>query len=153
MIKLLISLLEGANAHTTLETATKDIPVKYRGMIPEGLPYSLWQLVEHIRIAQYDILEFSRNPDYQSPPWPDGYWPNNPAPPDDKAWKESLRKIKSDRNEFIELLKKPDVDLFAPFPHGDGQNLAREAMLIADHTAYHTGQIIVIRRLLGIYHK
>src|SRR5690606_18567091 len=98
-------------------------------------------------------LEFSRNPDYQSPPWPDGYWPNNPAPPDDKAWKESLRKIKSDRNEFIELLKKPDVDLFAPFPHGDGQNLAREAMLIADHTAYHTGQIIVIRRLLGIYHK
>lgn len=153
MIKLLISLLEGANAHTTLDAATEDVPLKYQGIVPEGLPYSLWQLVEHIRIAQYDILEFSRNPDYQSPPWPEGYWPSNPKPPDDKAWEESLQKIKADRKEFIELLKKPGVDVFTPFPHGDGQNLAREAMLIADHTAYHTGQIIVIRRLLGIYHK
>lgn len=151
LIKLLTGLLEGENAHITFDKAVKDIPSKYYGIVPEGLPYSLWQLVEHIRIAQYDILEFSRNPDYQSPSWPDGYWPESAEPPENTSWEDSLVKYRKDRAAFISLLKNPEVDLYKPFPHGNGQNLVREAMLIADHTAYHTGQIIIIRRMLGIY--
>jgi hypothetical protein len=148
--KQLVALLEGGNAHVRLEDAVKDLPAPLRGKVPKGLPYSAWQLLEHLRIAQDDILCFSTNYDgsYQSPPWPEGYWPASPAPPDAKAWDRSLRQIRSDRKRFAELISDPKSDLFKPFPWGEGQNLLREALLIADHAAYHLGQIVLVRRLL-----
>lgn len=149
VIEALEELLKGGHAHATFEDAVKGVPVKLRGVVPEGMPYSIWQLAEHIRITQSDILEFSRDPAYQSPPWPEGYWPKDPVPPDEDAWKHCLSEIRKDTQAFIALLKKPDADLYTPFQHGNGQHLLREAMLIADHTSYHTGEIIVIRRLLG----
>lgn len=153
LVKTLEQLLAGGQAHATFDDAVKHLPAKLRGVVPEGMPYSIWQLVEHIRITQWDILEFSRDPKHQSPSWPEGYWPKETAPADEAAWKKCLAQIKSDLNEFIELLKDPDVDLYAPFPHGDGQHLLREALLIADHTSYHTGEIIVLRRLLGAWNS
>ena len=151
IVRELTDLLNGGHAHATLENAVKGLPVKYRGIKPEGLPYSIWQLVEHIRIAQCDILEFSKNPGYKSPVWPDDYWPSSAAPADEATWKSSLRQVKNDLKEFISLLENPANDLYTPFAHGEGQNLLREALLIADHTSYHVGQIIVIRRILGIW--
>lgn len=152
LLKLLTGLLDGANAHISFEDAVKGIPPEYYGVVPEGLPYSLWQLVEHIRIAQRDILEFSRDADYQSPVWPKGYWPSNPEPANRAAWKNSVEQVINDRKEFLRLLKDKDSDLYKAFPHGNGQNLVREALLIADHTAYHVGEIVAIRRMIGIYH-
>ncbi|MBW8687463.1 DinB family protein [Chitinophaga rhizophila] len=148
VIKTLEQLLTKGNAHATFDDAVKDLPADKRGIVPEGVPYSIWQLVEHIRITQWDILEFSRDAKHTSPQWPEGYWPKETAPADDATWKNSLAQIKSDLQEFIALLKAPDADLYTPFAHGDGQHLFREALLIADHTSYHTGEIIVIRRLL-----
>lgn len=151
LIKTLEQFLNGGHAHATFDDAVKGLPAELRGKIPEGLPYSIWQIVEHIRITQWDILEFSRNPKHESPAWPEGYWPKETAPASDAAWKKCLTQIKHDLKEFIDLLKDPDADLYKPFPHGDGQHLLREAMLIADHTSYHTGEIIVLRRLLGAW--
>lgn len=153
LVKTLEQLLAGGHAHATFDDAVKHLPAKLRGVVPEGMPYSIWQLVEHIRITQWDILEFSRDPEHKSPSWPEGYWPKETAPADEAAWKNCLAHIKSDLKEFIDLLKDPDVDLYAPFPHGDGQHLLREALLIADHTSYHTGEIIVLRRLLGAWNS
>lgn len=147
----LVALLTGSNAHQSFEDAVKDLPAAVRGVKPDKLPYTIWQLVDHIRIAQFDILEFSRDPAYQSPPWPSGYWTSEPAPPDEAAWQRALDQIRDDRDAFITLLHDPRQDLYAPIAHGDGQNLLREAMLIADHTAYHVGEIIIIRRLLGAW--
>lgn len=152
IIKNLKELLYGGHAHATFEEAVKELPARLRGQVPEGMPYSIWQLVEHIRITQLDILEFSRDPDYESPKWPEGYWPKERAPENAAAWEESIAKIARDREAFIELLETPGADLFTPFPHGSGQNLLREAMLIADHTSYHTGEIIVLRRLMNAWH-
>ncbi|CAL1517649.1 DinB family protein [Chitinophaga sp. MM2321] len=151
IVKTLKGLLLDANAHVTFAAAVKGLPVKLQGVVPENMPYSIWQLVEHIRITQSDILEFSRDPGYQSPPWPEGYWPKSPAPEDSHAWKKSLDQIDADLEAFIALLEAPGVDLFAPFPHGEGQHLFREAVLIADHTSYHTGEIIALRRLLDAW--
>ncbi len=151
IIKNLKELLNGGHAHATFEQAIKDLPAKLQGQVPEGMPYSIWQLVEHIRITQQDILEFSRDTNYESPKWPEGYWPKEQAPENAAAWKESIAQIAKDRKTFIELLEAPGADLFTPFPHGSGQNLLREAMLIADHTSYHTGEIIVLRRLMGAW--
>lgn len=145
----LTQLLTKAHAHATLDEALENISTEDAGKKPNDLPYSIWKLVEHIRITQWDILEFSRNPNHQSPNWPDDYWPKEDAPADENAWKNALQQIKNDSNEFIALLNEPESDLYTPFPHGNGQNLLREAMLIADHTSYHTGQIIAIRRLLN----
>jgi len=153
VIKALKELLNGGHAHATFEDAVKDLPVKLRGEVPENMPYSIWQLVEHIRITQWDILEFSRNPEHESPSWPDEYWPKEKAPKDAHAWNDSIAQVKQERKEFIKLLEAPDADLYTPFAHGTGQNLLREAMLIADHTSYHTGEIIVLRRLLGAWGK
>ena len=135
LIHQLKQLITKGNAHVTLEEALKGIPAKLRGVVPDGLPYSLWQIAEHIRITQHDILDFSRNPKYK--------------PKDAAAWNDCIKQIKKDTKEFIALLENKDADLYTPFKWGDGQNLLREAMLIADHTSYHTGEIIVIRRLLG----
>ncbi|BAV06367.1 hypothetical protein FLA_2383 [Filimonas lacunae] len=141
--------MNGGNAHISLEKALDNLPPKLRGEKPVNLPYSIWQLTEHIRITQWDILEFSRNPHHVSPQWPDEYWPQEAAP-DVKKWEKTLQSIQSDRNAFVALLEVKDADLFSPFEHADnGQNLFREAMLIADHTSYHIGQIIVLRRLLN----
>ncbi len=149
LVEQLAELIENGHAHATLGDVVKGLPLKDIGVKPGGLPYSIWQLVEHIRITQWDILEFSRNPAHTSPKWPDEYWPAEDVPAGEKEWKESLRRIESDRKEFLELLRSDNVDLYTPFPHGDGQNLLREAMLIADHTSYHLGEILVIRRLLN----
>jgi hypothetical protein len=149
-------LLEGGQAHATFEDAVKGLPAKLRSVVPEGLPYSAWQIVEHIRIAQRDILDFSRNSDgkYQPRKWPDDYWPKSAAPPTKTSWDKCLQQIVDDRKAFEALLKKADdADLVQPFAWGNGQNLLREALLIADHSAYHTGELIVLRRLLGAWKK
>ena len=151
LIKSLKESLKGGQAHASFEDALKHLPAKLRGVVPENMPYSIWQLVDHIRITQWDILEFSRNPKHKSPSWPDEYWPKKPEPKSDEEWHDAIAQIKSDTKEFITLLEEPDADLFAPFPHGDGQHLFREALLIIDHTSYHVGEIIVIRRLLNAW--
>lgn len=148
LITALKDLLTGGHAHATFEDAVKNLPADLQGLTPPNMPYSIWQLVEHIRITQWDILEFSKSEKHQSPDWPSGYWPKEKAPANAAAWKHSLEQIHQDRKAFISLLEQADADLYTPFPWGDGQNLLREAMLIADHTSYHTGEIIVLRRML-----
>ena len=140
--------LSWQEAHINFEHAVTELPKDYRGKKPEGFPYSIWQLVEHIRIAQWDILDFTRNPDYKERRWPDDYWPEHLAPENDAAWEQSVSAVINDRKAFIKLLDDPDIDLFKPFGHGTGQTLFRQAILIADHTAYHVGQIILIRKIL-----
>ncbi len=148
VIEHLEEALNGKSAHAPFEEAVENVPERLMGLVPEGLPYSLWQLVEHIRITQLDILEFSRNKDHVSPPWPEGYWPKEKAPGHATDWKHSLDGIVADRKAFIDLLRKAGEKIYEPFPWGDGQSLFREAVLIIDHTGYHTGEIIVLRRLL-----
>ncbi|MCC3160620.1 DinB family protein [Hymenobacter sp. 15J16-1T3B] len=147
LVKELTALLEQGQAHVTFEEATADVPAALLNQRPDGLPYSLWELAEHVRIAQWDILEFSRDARHESPQWPEGYWPADHA--DAARWQATLQQIKEDRTQFLALLQDPAHDLLAPLPHGTGQTLLREALLIADHTAYHTGQIILVRRLLN----
>jgi hypothetical protein len=155
LIRQLKALLNGGQAHATFEDAVKDFPEEHRGTVPAGLPYSAWQLVEHIRIAQRDILEFSAPPTggYQPKAWPEAYWPESPKPSSPHAWEVSIAAIRNDRAAFEELLSRPGADLYKPFRWGEGQNLLREALLIADHNAYHVGEIIMVRRLLEIWHK
>lgn len=151
----LAALLDGGQAHAKFEDAVRDFPAEFRGVVPNGLPYSAWQLVEHIRIAQKDILEFSAPPTggYQEKPWPDAYWPKNAEPPTPDAWDRSIAEIEADRKKFQLLIERPDADLARPFRWGNGQNLLREALLIADHNAYHIGELVMLRRLLGIWKK
>jgi len=147
-IKELIELLKKGNAHVPFNDAIKNIPFEDLGKKPHNLPYSIWQLTEHIRITQKDILDFSANKNYKELKWPDDYWPKESSPENDAEWKKCINEIHDDLKAFIELLKAEDADLFTPFEHGSGQNLLREALLIADHISYHTGEIIVVRRLL-----
>ena len=149
IIKELSALLKKGNAHVTFEEATADVPAELLNQPVPELPYTLWQLTEHIRIAQWDILEFCLSAAHQSPPWPAGYWPAPDEPADAPQWRSTLAQIRHDRARFLALLRDPARDLLQPLPHGTGQTLLREALLIADHTAYHTGQIILLRRLLG----
>jgi uncharacterized damage-inducible protein DinB len=155
--KQLLALLDGGQAHATFDDAVKDFPAKLRGAVPERLPYSAWQVIEHIRIAQRDMLDFSNNSDgsYKPLAWPDEYWPKNPEPTSTDAWEQSIQHVREDRTAFEKLLKAADdAALVTPFAWGDGhQSLLREAFLIADHTAYHTGELIVLRRLLGAWKK
>jgi hypothetical protein len=148
LIKELEAALTGGNAHASFDDAVKDFPHDLLGSIPNGLPYSIWQLVEHIRITQWDILEFCRDPHHESPHWPDDYWPAQKSPAHAGDWKKSLDKIAADRKAFIDLLHKEKENMYIAFPHGSGQSLFREALLIVDHTSYHTGEIIIVRRLL-----
>lgn len=149
----LLALLDGGQAHATFEQAVKDFPVELRGAAPDGLPYSAWQLLEHIRIAQLDILEFSAPPTggYQEKPWPNAYWPKSPEPPTEDAWDRSVAAIEADLGKFKALITKDSADLARPFRWGTGQNLLREALLIADHNAYHIGELVMLRRLLGAW--
>ena len=144
-------MLLHANAHATFSDAVKNLSLKDAGKVPDKLPYSIWQLVEHIRLTQLDILNFCRDKNYKELNWPDDYWPKEAAPGDEAAWKKSIAAVHHDLNEFIKLLEEPAADLFAPIPWGSGQHLFREAILIIDHTSYHTGEIIAIRRLLGAW--
>ena len=147
IITELEKLLRGGGAHVGFNEAMANIPEHLLGERPHQLPYSIWQLTEHIRIAQADMLDFCRNAHYQALNWPDDYWPKEPAPKDKSAFEDSVKAINADLDEFIELLDKGD--LYTPIPHGDGQTLLREALQIADHTAYHLAEIVVLRRLLN----
>lgn len=149
VVKELLSLIRKGNAHAAFEEAVKEIAFESLNAKPAGLPYTIWQLVEHIRITQWDILEFCKQPGHTSPDWPDGYWPAAEEKADLAAWEKTLESIRKDRASFIQLLEDEHRDLHAPFPYGDGQSLFREALVLADHTSYHLGQIIVLRRLLG----
>ena len=153
LVSHLINLLDKENAHVSLEKALKDIPFDLLGKKPNGLPYSIWQLAEHVRISQFDILEFSRNPEYKSPEWPEGYWPAETKPKSEDEWNKCLQQIKKDGDSFIELLKNNPDKLYEPFMYGEGQTLLREALVLADHNSYHTGEIIVLRRLLNNWGK
>jgi len=146
-----VELLESRNAHVDLEGALSGFPANLRGVKPEGASYTVWQLLEHIRIAQWDILEFSRNPKHVSPAWPDGYWPKTEAPPSATAWNKSIKQVRADLEAMEKLVTDKKNDLFAPIPHGDGQTLLREALLVADHNAYHVGQIVLLRRMLDAW--
>jgi hypothetical protein len=143
-------VLDWQDAHATFDTAVEGIPPGLRGRQPQGLPYSPWQLLEHLRIAQWDILDFCRNPGYREMHWPDDYWPATAAPPSEAAWEESVAGYRADRAELKRMATDPAVDLLAPIPHGSGQTYLREILLAADHGAYHVGQLVVMRRLLGI---
>jgi hypothetical protein len=145
----LVYLLGGGGAHAGFDTAVERFPASLRGARPKGAPYTAWQLVEHMRIAQWDILEFSRDARHVSPEFPDGYWPRSAAPASARAWNESLRAFRRDLRAMIALVKNPKTDLHARIPHGDGQTILREALLVADHNAYHLGQLIVLRKLAG----
>jgi hypothetical protein len=135
------------------EGAVKGLPVALRGKRPRGAEHSPWEILEHIRITQSDILEFSRDAKHVSPAWPDEYWPKSPAPPNDKAWAKSVRAIREDLAAMCALVSNESTDLYARIPHGDGQTILREALLAADHNAYHLGQFVLVRRLLGAWGK
>ncbi|MGA8742145.1 MAG: DinB family protein [Terracidiphilus sp.] len=147
----LVELLKGGHAHATFEQAVKGLPEELRGKVPSGAEHSPWQLLEHLRIAQWDILEFSRGEEHESPKWPEGYWPKEKAPADEKAWDKSVRAFKKDLKEMIALVEDPKTDLFSKIVHGDGETVLREALLAADHNAYHIGQLVLVRRLLGAW--
>jgi hypothetical protein len=149
----LIDLLNGGNAHVRVFDALERFPSEKRGVFAKGLPHTAWQLLEHLRIAQWDILEFSRDPKNVSPDFQAGYWPKSPAPENDAAWKKSLQKLRGDLQAIGKLLSNKKQDLHAPFAWGDGQTLLREALLLADHNAYHLGQLVDLKRALGIWHE
>ena len=144
-------LLEGGGAHAKFDEVIAGIPPNLRGQRPTKLPHSLWMLLEHLRIAQWDILEFSCNPKYASLKWPEGYWPSTEAPPSAADWNASVRNFRQDLKAMQDLVKDPKTDLFARIPWGDGQTILREALLLADHNAYHLGQMLDARRLLGAW--
>jgi hypothetical protein len=147
----LLELLGGGHAHLDFEKAIAGLPVALRGARPPGLPHTPWRLVEHMRIAQWDILRFSVDPAHVSPEFPDGYWPAGDAPPDANAWDRSVAAFRADLQAMKDLVSKPDTELFKPIQHGQGQTILREALLIADHNAYHLGQLVTVRRLLGAW--
>lgn len=141
-------LLMGGGAHAGFDAAVARLPASLRGARHPGAPYSAWEILEHMRLAQRDILEFSRNAKHVSPPWPAGYWPRSKAPSSARAWARSVKAFKADLRAMVKLVENPRTDLFAPIPHGDGQTVLREALLVADHNAYHLGQLILLRKLL-----
>jgi len=144
-------VMDWNEAHADLSAAISGLPAKLRGQVPDGLPYSAWQLLEHMRIALWDILEFSRDAKHKSPEWPEGYWPKKTAPPNDAAWEKSVSSIRENLEAMRKLINDPKQDLFAPIPHGSGQTLLRQALLIADHNAYHIGQLVLVRKALGAW--
>jgi hypothetical protein len=146
-------VLNWQEAHVGFDAAVAGIPPGSRGEKPAPLPYTPWQLVEHLRITQQDILDFCRNPKYEEIKWPDDYWPSSAAPPSDAAWEKSLEQFRKDREAMQQLAADPIIDLTARIPHGNGQTYLREILLVADHTAYHIGELIVVRRLLGIWKR
>jgi hypothetical protein len=147
----LLYLLRGGGAHLDFDKAIAGLPANLRGAKPAGVPFTPWTLLEHLRIAQWDILEFSRNSQHVSPVWPRGYWPEDEAPPDEAAWDKSVVAFRADLKAMERLVANARIDLFAKIPHGEGQTILREALLVADHNAYHLGQLVLVRRLLGAW--
>lgn len=147
----LVEVLRGGHAHATYEDVVANLPADLHGRRPNGAPYSPWMILEHIRIAFWDILEFSRNPAHVSPDFPSEYWPRDPMPPNPDAWTDSMARYTRDREAFERLVRDPTSDLFRPFSHGTGQNLVREVLVAATHTSYHLGELVVLRRLLGAW--
>ena len=150
--KQLVSLLSSKEAHADFEAAIKDLPASLRGQTPKGAEHSPWELLEHLRIAQWDILEFSVNPTHKSPDWPEGYWPETQAPASEAEWDRSVTSFREDLKRMCDLVTAEATDLFAKIPHGEGQTILREALLTADHNAYHLGEMVLLRRLLGAWH-
>ena len=144
-------LLGGGGAHLSFDQAVADLPADLRGGRAPGTPHTAWRLLEHLRIAQWDILEFSRNARHVSPEFPDGYWPDGDGPPDAGAWDRSVEAFRADLKALQDLVANPATDLFARIPHGEDQTILREALLVADHNAYHLGQLVTVRRLLGAW--
>lgn len=151
--KHVVALLDGGQAYATFDDIVGVFPARQRGEIPKGLPHSAWMLLEHMRIAQWDILDFSRNPKYKAMKWPDDYWPKTPAPPGAAAWDKSVKSFHEDLDAMKALVTDPKTDLFAKLPWGEGQTILREALLIADHNSHHLGQLIDVRRLLGVWKR
>ncbi len=149
--KALLEFISGGNAHASIDDAVKDFPAALYAKKPEGSPHTAWQLLEHIRITLHDLVDFCRNPDYSAPKWPDGYWPKKDAPTSADLWNASVKDLKSDLQEFEKMLKAPDVDLYAKIPWGEGQTILREILLAGDHTSYHVGQLILLRKQLGAW--
>jgi len=144
----LVSLLKDGNAHVSFEDFVKDFPVDRCGVRVEGLPYTAWQVLEHMRIAQWDILEFSRNARHVSPKWPKGYWPAESEAGSEKLWNETVERLRSDAEAFENLVRDPATDLLAKIPHGTGQTILREALILADHNSNHLGALLVINRII-----
>ncbi len=151
--KHLVYLLRGGGAHLSFDQAITDLSPEFRGVRPDGVPHTPWRLVEHMRIAQSDILEFCRNEKHVSPSFPDGYWPDGDAPPTTTAWDDSIEKFRADLKAMQELVANPVTDLFARISWGEGQTVLREALLVADHNAYHIGQMVAVRQTLGVWRR
>lgn len=147
----LLAALDGRGAHVDFDAALRDLPEALRGRRPEGLPYSPWELLEHLRFTQRDLLDFCRDSDYAEPDWPGDYWPDDPAPPSPEAWDASVAAFREDLEALQALITDPTTDLLAEIPHGDGQTYLREVLLVIDHNAYHLGQLVAVRRLLGAW--
>ena len=147
----LVRLLDWREAHAGFDAAVTGVPLELQGTPPPGLPYSPWQLLEHMRIAQHDILDFCRNPGYSEKKWPDDYWPASPTPPSASAWTDSVAALHRDREAMQQIVADAGTDLYATIPHGSGQTYLREVLLVADHGSYHVGQLVLVRRLLGIW--
>ncbi len=146
-----VYLLKDGGAHVNFEKAVSGLPAALRGKRPKGAEHSPWEILEHLRIAQWDILEFSRDPKHKSPEWPSGYWPKTPTPPNEEAWDRSVQAFQRDLEALCQLVGDESTDVFAPLAHGDGQTILREALLAADHNSYHLGQMVLVRRLLGAW--
>ncbi len=148
--KTLVELLSGGHAHTPPSAATLRVPAKQRTVRPPGLPHSAWELLEHMRRAQEDILRYTTDPDWQSPPFPGGYWPKNPPHPPEEAWNSAVSGFLSDLREVVALANNQDVDLTSPLPHGEGRTYLRQLLLVADHNSYHLGQYVLVKKALGL---
>jgi hypothetical protein len=149
--KALLEFLDGGSAHADIDAAVKDFPTRLYAEKPKGWPHSAWQLLEHIRITLHDLLEFCNNPDYRALKWPEGYWPKRDAPGLTESWDASVKAVKKDIRELEKMLKDPDVDIYAKIPWGEGQTILREILLAGDHTSYHVGQLIMLRKQLGAW--
>jgi hypothetical protein len=146
-----VKLLKGGDAHVTFENAIKDFPPELQGEKPKGAEHSPWEVMEHLRIALWDILDFSVNPEYKEREWPKEYWPETAAPPNARAWNESVRAFEKDLKAMCDLVENEKTDLFAKIPHGTGQTILREALVVADHNGYHLGEMVLLRRMLGAW--
>jgi len=147
----LLELLQVEHAHPLFDRAVADLPGPLRGRRPDNFPHSAWELVEHLRIAQWDILEYVLNPKHTSPKWPEGYWPATPAPPDDAAWEKSIAAFRADAQRFVDMIKDESNDLLAPVEFANNATFLRQILMNADHNGYHIGQIVTVRRLLGAW--
>jgi hypothetical protein len=147
----LLYLLRGGGAHAKIDEVVKDFPPKLRGKKVDGLPYTAWMLLEHMRIAQWDILDFSINPKYKAMEWPQDYWPKSETPSTPAVWNNSIKEFQKDLKSMEQLVANPQTDLYAKISWGEGQTVLREALLISDHNAYHLGQLVSLRRLLGAW--